>query len=309
MTRIQANLVLLLTGAVWGMGFVAQSTAMSATGPWAFTGSRFVLAALAVLPFALWEARRGGRALRPGDLGSFALCGAALFVGSILQQLGILTTSVTNSGFLTGLYVVMTPAVAFLAFRQPPHWVVWLAAPLALFGLLLAGGGRLEAIGAGDWLTVGAAAGFAVQIVLVGAFASRSARPFALSFAQFAVCAVFGLAGTLAFERLDLAALFRVWPHVVYAGCISAGLAFTLQTIGQRWTTAPQAAIFLSSEAVFAALFGALFLGERIQPIGYLGCALIFAAMLGAELVPLRWPSGGRIADNGAGNGEGAVGG
>lgn len=309
MTRIQANLVLLLTAAVWGMGFVAQSAAMSAIGPWTFTAARFVLAALTLLPFAMWEARRsgGGRPLPPADLGGFALCGVALFAGSILQQIGIMTTSVTNAGFLTGLYVVMTPAVAFLAFRQRPHWVVPIAAPVALFGLLLAGGGRLEAVGRGDWLTVGAAAGFAVQIVLVGGFARRSDRPYALSLAQFATVAVLAVLGTLAFEDVDLAGLAKVWPNIVYGGCASAGLAFTLQTIGQRWTTAPQAAIFLSSEAVFAALFGAILLGERIPPIGYLGCGLILAAMLAVELVPQRWPSGHRIADNAATGGEGAV--
>lgn len=308
MTRIQANLVLLFTGAVWGMGFVAQSSAMSAVGPWTFTAARFVLAALTLLPFAVRERSRSSHPLPRADLVGFVLCGAALFAGSIVQQFGMLTTSVTNAGFLTGLYVVMTPAVAFLAFRQRPHWVVWVAAPVALFGLLLAGGGRLEAIGRGDWLTVGSAAAFAAQIVLVGTFAARSDRPFALSFVQVAACAAASLAGTLAFETIDLAALSRVWPLVAYGGCFSSALAFTLQTIGQRWTTAPQAAIFLSSEAVFAALFGAIFLGERILPIGYLGCALILAAMLAVELVPQRWPSGRRIADNGPTTGEGALG-
>ncbi|KAB0679781.1 DMT family transporter [Aureimonas leprariae] len=308
MTRIQANLVLLLTGAVWGMGFVAQSTAMASVGPWTFTAMRFVLAALTLLPFAVWENRRRGGAPAGAELGGFALCGAALFAGSILQQFGMLTTSVTNSGFLTGLYVVMTPAVAFVLFRQHPHWVVWLAAPVALVGLLLAGGGRLEAIGRGDWLTVVAAATFAVQIVLVGLFAARSHRPFALSFAQFAVCAVAGLAGMLAFEIVDWTAILRVWPNILYGGCVSAGLAFTLQTIGQRWTTASQAAIFLSSEAVFAALFGAIFLGERIPPVGYLGCVLIFAAMLVVELVPARWPSPRRGVHNQAASSEGAAG-
>ncbi len=297
MTRIQANLLLLLCGAIWGMGFVAQSTAMAAMGPWVFTATRFWLAALTVLPFALWEARRAPKPLSPADAGGFAACGAALFAGSILQQLGILTTTVTNSGFLTGLYVVMTPAVALALFRRRPHWVVWPASLLALFGLALAGGGSLDALKAGDLLTVAAAAAFAFQIVLVGAFAARSDRPFALSFAQFVASGALASLGTLAFETVDWSRAAVAWPHVAYAGCVSAGVAFTLQTIGQRWTTAPQAAIFLSSEAVFAALLGALLLGERIAPVGYLGCVLILAAMLVVELVPMRWPAGRRAAD------------
>ncbi|WP_152046027.1 DMT family transporter [Aureimonas psammosilenae] len=290
MTRIQANLLLLLTGAVWGMGFVAQSSAMSAIGPWTYTAARFVLAAATLAPLALWEMRRAARPLDRADFIGFALCGSMLFAGSILQQFGILTTTVTNSGFLTGLYVVMTPAVALLLFRRKPHWIVWPASLLSLFGLLLAAGGRLDAIGRGDWLTIVAAAGFALQIVLVGAFASRSGRVLTLSFVQFAVSAFLATVGTAAFETVDPAAVSLVWKQILYGGCISAGLAFTLQTVGQRWTTAPQAAIFLSSEAVFAALFGAIFLGERITPIGYGGCALIFCAMLAVELVPLRWP-------------------
>ncbi|GGE18997.1 MFS transporter [Aureimonas endophytica] len=290
MSRVQANLLLLLTGAIWGMGFVAQSSAMASLGPWSFTCARFALAALTLLPFALWESRRARHRLAPREFAGFALCGAMLFAGSILQQLGLLSTTVTNSGFLTGLYVVLTPAAALLLVRRRPHWVVWPAAGLALVGLLLASGGRLDAMGGGDALTVACAAGFAFQIVLVGLFAGRSGRPLTLSAVQFAAAAALGLPGMLAIDGLQTAGLIAAWPQVFYGGCISAGLAFTLQTIGQRWTTAPQAAIFLSSEAVFAALFGAIFLGERIAPIGYFGCLLILCAMLAVELVPLRWP-------------------
>ena len=307
MSRIRANLLLLLTGAVWGMGFVAQSTAMSGVGPWTYTAARFLLATLTLLPFALWEWRRASRPLPPRDVAGFALCGAMLFAGTILQQLGILTTSVTSSGFLTGLYVVMTPAVALLLLRRRVHWVVWPAAAVALFGLLLAGGGRLEAIGAGDRLTIVGAAGFAFQIVLVGVFATASGRPLTLSCVQFATVALLAGIGTPFFETPETSGLLSVWAHVVYGGCISAGLAFTLQTVGQRWTTAPQAAIFLSSEAVFAALFGALLLGERMAPVGYLGCVMILASMLAVELVPLRWPArgaNGRMAANGGATGR-----
>ena len=106
--------------------------------------------------------------------------------------------------------------------------------------------------------------------------------------------AVLAAAGMLALEQPAWAGLAAVWPEIVYGGSISAGVAFTLQSVGQRHTTAPQAAIFLSSEALFAALFAAVFLGERIETVGLLGCLLIFAAMLGVELVPLGAGACGR---------------
>ena len=128
---------------------------------------------------------------------------------------------------------------------------------------------------------------WAGQILLVGRYALSSGRPLALSCVQFAVCAGLSAIGALVLEAPSLDAMAGAWPEIVYGGLFSSGLAFTLQTIGQRHTTAAQAAIFLSSEALFAALFGAILLGERIGPSGLFGCALIFAAMLVVELVPI----------------------
>ena len=125
MTRIQANLLLLLAGAIWGMGFVAQSTAMEAIGPFLFTGLRFTLATLAILPFALREGRRAERTLTTKNRLAFVWVGLMLFGAIIFQQIGLLTTTVTNSGFLTGLYVVLTPLFAVILFRHWPHPIVW----------------------------------------------------------------------------------------------------------------------------------------------------------------------------------------
>jgi len=107
-----------------------------------------------------------------------------------------------------------------------------------------------------------------------------------LSMTQFAVCAVLGLLFAVKMEPLSFAAVEGALFEILYAGIFSSGLAFILQVVGQRYTTAPQAAIFLSSEALFAALFGVLLLGEIITPIGYAGCAIIFAAMLAVEIIP-----------------------
>ncbi|GGA96592.1 MFS transporter [Brucella endophytica] len=287
MPRSRANLLLLLAGAIWGLGFVAQSTAMASIGPLMFIGLRFVLAALTVLPLALREARQAHRALKSSDHFGFLFIGLLLFAGIAAQQFGMLTTSVTNAGFLTGLYVVMVPFVGIILFRHWPHPIIWPCAIAALAGIWLLSGSALEALIPGDWMVILGAVFWALQVVFVTRYANRTGRPMMLCLVQFTLCAVLGLALALVQEGIDWNGMRAAAPEILFAGVFSSGIAFTLQAVGQRYTTAPQAAIFLSSEALFAALFGALLLGDRLPPSGIAGCALIFAAMLAVELVPM----------------------
>jgi drug/metabolite transporter (DMT)-like permease len=286
MTRAQANLVLLLAGAMWGMGFVAQSTAMQAIGPLLFIGLRFVVATVAMMPFAIREGRRAAHPVRKSEWLAFAMIGLLLFAGMTAQQIGLLTTSVTNSGFLTGLYVVMVPFIAVLLFRQWPHPLVWPAALVALAGIWLLSGGSIGAFTVGDWLTILCALIWALQVIYTGRYAVASGRPVTLAVTQFAVCGVVALLFALFIEPIGWTAIRAAMPEILYAGVIAGGAAFTLQAVGQRYTTAPQAAIFLSTEAVFAALFGAIFLGERLPFEALAGCGLIFAAILLVEAGP-----------------------
>lgn len=300
MTRSRANLLLLLAGATWGAGFVAQATAMRDIGPFLFIALRFLVASMVVAPFA-WRERAvlgaaDRRAVDTPTLARFALIGLVLFAGMATQQVGLLSTSVTNSGFLTGLYVVFTPVLAVVLFRERLSAVVWPACVLALVGIWLLAGGRASGNAGdlpanlagsfvpGDLLTVGSAVFWALQVVLIARFAQASGRPLALSFVQFACTALLAAAVALVREPIDWQAIVRALPSVLYAGVFASGFAFTLQAVAQRHTTAAQAAIFLSSEAPFAALFAFVLLGERIGLIGLGGCALILAAMLLVEL-------------------------
>lgn len=286
MNRIQANLLLLLSGAIWGAGFVAQSTAMDEVDPLWFTAMKFALAALVVAPLAFFETRKASAPLPKATIRNFMLIGVVLFFGAITQQMGLLTTTVTNSGFLTGLYVVFVPLLTVVFLRRRPHWIIWPAAAMALFGIFLLSGGSLAGLNNGDLLTILCAVFWAIQMMLVGIFAGSTGRPMMLSLVQFAVCAAISAVLALFLEPLSLTSINNALPEILYAGILSSGVAFTCQVVGQRYTTAPQAAIFLSSEALFAALFGMLLLGETITSIGYVGCAIIFAAMLLVELVP-----------------------
>ena len=303
MKRWQANLLLLLAGAVWGMGFVAQSSAMDSIGPYLFIALRFFVASLVILPFTVLESRRIvngairdnaasqsaiGMSLQLGDYFKFAVIGLSLFAGMATQQVGLLTTSVTNSGFLTGLYVVFTPLLGVLLYRSKPHPVTWVAALLSLMGIYFLSGGSLGQLVKGDILTIFSAMFWGLQVVLIARFVGETGRPLALSQIQFTVTALLALLVALAIEPIEWNSILAAAPQILYAGIFASGFAFTIQVIGQRYTSAPQAAIFLSAEAPFAALFAFLFLNEIISALGFLGCALILLAMLAVELVP-QW--------------------
>ncbi len=289
MRRSTANALLLIAGAIWGMGFVAQSTAMEHLGPLVFVAARFAIASLVLLPFAVYEARRSNQSdpVTWGVLGRFVLIGTAMFAGMALQQVGLLTTTVSNSGFLTGLYVVFTPLVAVMLFRDFPHPVVWPGAALAFVGIFMLSGGDLAQLTFGDLLTIGSAFCWAVQAVLIGRFVLSSGRPLLLAAVQFTTVCVFAcIAVVILGETLSISALIGAAPELLYTGIVAGALAFTLQIVGQRYTSASQAVIFLSSEAPFAALFGVLLLGERLSSLAVTGCIAILAAMLLVELVP-----------------------
>ncbi len=311
MSRWQANVLLLIAGAIWGMGFVAQASAMDDIGPYLFIALRFLTATVVVLPFAIREARKykttsvvtGSTridqtdflSLSLSDIGKFSLIGLSLFAGMAAQQVGLLTTTVTNSGFLTGLYVVFTPFLGVLLFRNKPHPVTWAAAVLSFTGIFYLAGGDLGHLVLGDILTILSALFWALQVVLIGRFVGQSGRPLALSLIQFAVTAFLALILAVLLEPIVWKNVLSAAPQILYGGIFASGLAFTLQVIGQRYTSAPQAAIFLSAEAPFAAMFAYLMLDERIAVIGFFGCGLIFAAMLVVELVPMWFKRASRV--------------
>lgn len=295
MNRHLANALLLLVGAIWGMGFVAQSTAMDEIGPVFFTGIRFLAAAICVLPLARWENRKESKS-KPSrqtsikNYAGYALLGTFLFASLATQQIGLVTTSVTNSGFLTGLYVVIVPFLSVIVLRQTPHIIIWPAALATVLGIYLLSGGDMSALSSGDYWTILCAFLWACHVILLSLILGRSdatAQPFTLACTQFFVCAFLGISIGFFIEVISWTSILAALPEILFAGIISGGLAFTLQAYAQRFTTAPQAAIFMSTEALFAALFGAIFLAERIGFIGIIGCLLIFTAMLMVELVPM----------------------
>ncbi|HYD17970.1 MAG TPA: DMT family transporter [Patescibacteria group bacterium] len=286
MSRLQADLVLLLVALIWGAAFVAQKEAMEHVGPYTFIAARFGISALLVLPLALREQSRGARLGRSAarDLGF--LC-VAFCAGVIFQQAGVALTSVTNAGFLTGLYVLFTAVICAVIYRQKLSRLVIPAALMSVAGVgLLSGGYDLARINVGDTLVLCCAVGFGFQVALVGRVMDKWPAPFRVCFIQYAsVTFIAGLAA-LVIEQASLANILNAgWP-ILYAGAISGGIAYTLQVVAQRFTPASDAAVIMSAESLFAALFGALLMSEKLTLAGGIGCALIISAILLVEFAP-----------------------
>ena len=272
--------MLLLTAVIWGAGFLAQQLGMDHVGPWTFGVVRNALAVLALLPVIAWRRRPAGAA-RDLALGSLA-CGTALFSASMAQQVGLQYTSAGLSGFLTAIYVLLVPVFGCLAGRKPPRRV-WTGVAIALVGLFLicVGPDASLAVGRGEALTVVCSALFAVQILCIDRFAAK-VDPVALSAGDFLVGFVEGLPFlSLPSEsaRLSLAAVRAALPAIAFAGVLSSGVAYTLQTVAQSRTPPAVASLLMSLEAVFAALFGWMILHQTLSPRQIAGCAAVFAAV------------------------------
>ncbi len=220
----------------------------------------------ALAPFAAREALRADRMrLRRGDVGLALVIGLCLFIGAALQQAGLASTSATNGGFLTSLYVLFVPFIAWLLGGARPRPSVLLACGLSVAGaFLLTARGALQRFSGGDALVSIAVIAFALAIVLVPLFLERAPRPFFLAFVQYGVAAALGLAGGAGFETLSVDAAGAASPALLYTGLMSGGVAYTLQIVAQRHTPPAEAALIMSLESVFAALAGAALLSERL---------------------------------------------
>lgn len=291
MRRIHADLLLVLAAVVWGVAFVFQKTAMDHIGPLLFVAARSTVAALALTPLALREGRGASDQFPRGLVSIAMLGGAVFFLGAAIQQMGIVTATATNAGFLTALYVVITPLLVWIVMRRAPSWIVWPAIAMSFIGMWLLGGGTLGSFARGDLLVAISAFFWAVHVVVV-AQATRYSRPVTFSAIQFAVVALLGLTGAMLFETISFSVLAAAWREIAYVGLLSSALTFTLLAIAMKYTPPTEATIIVSSETLFAALAAYLLLGERLSLVGWCGAGLILTAVLLVQTGPLilqRW--------------------
>jgi drug/metabolite transporter (DMT)-like permease len=270
-------LALVVVTAIWGYTFVPVQKAVAVYPLFAFLAVRFAISTLALAPFAWSPLRALPRAGWAAGLGAGTLLGAAYG----LQTAGLELTTVTSTGFITGLYVVFTPFIALAAFRTPVPAPVWIGVVLSLAGLLLLSGAP-GGSWAGNLLVLGNAVAQSLQIVAMERFApcydarALTFLQMAVAFAGFAVVAV--VAG-----QVEAPPDAATWYALVVTGVFAGALGYLVATWVQSRTTAARAALVFTLEAPFAALFGVLLLSERLGWAGWLGCAVMLTGIVLAE--------------------------
>lgn len=303
-TEWKSPALLFLTAVVWGVAFVAQSVGMDYVGPFTFNCIRCLIGAVVLVPCIWfldgWKQRPDGAscgresagAPSGASDGSHALlaggicCGLALFVASNLQQIGIQYTTVGKAGFITALYIVMVPVFGiFLKKRAGIR--VWVSVALAVAGLYLLCITDRLALGKGDILVLLCAVVFAVHILVVDHFSAKT-DGVRMSCIQFLVCGLLSGVCMLLTEHPEMRLILQAWQPILYAGIFSCGVGYTLQIVGQKGTDPTVASLILSLESVVSVLAGWLLLGQRLSVRELGGCALMFAAILLAQLPERR---------------------
>jgi drug/metabolite transporter (DMT)-like permease len=283
-SRIRSDLILLLVALIWGSAFVAQRYAALQMGALLFNAIRFWIGTIILVPFLRLGFHKpdSNDNITQHDILWISLAGFLLFGGAALQQVGMKFTTAGNAGFITGLYVVLIPFFMSMIWREKIRATIWLAAALSVAGLfLLSTGGKLH-LNPGDVLELLGAGFWAFHVILIGRLVQRVTL-IKLAIGQYLVCGLLSLAASLLVEQNSLSNIASSWWALIYTGVISIGMGYTLQIVGQRFAPAPDAAIILSLEAVFAAFFGWFFLGELLNGLQILGCIIIFSGILMAQ--------------------------
>lgn len=289
--KFKGNVALLITAIAWGSGFIAQKFGNDILPPMTFNAIRQIFAAIVLMPVLAISLKKSGYLAkkelpiakytyrRNKALIAGLVCGLLLLGGSVMQQIGLLTVSAGKCGFITALYIVMTPIFSVvLGNKVNAKTFICVAIALVGFGFLSLRGG-LGGTKPGDWLSLIGAMFFAAQIVAVNYFVD-SHNDIIISVLQLVFCGVIGIIIALLVEDPTMAQIWKCMPIILYSTFVPTALGFTLQIVGQKYTDSTSAALLMSLESVFSAIFGALVLAERMEPRELLGCALIFGAVI-----------------------------
>lgn len=289
---LRGNLLLLVTAAIWGFGFIAQQFGSQALPPFSFNACRFALGSASLLPLIVlsgWNEpamRRARAASRRLSIRGGLLNGGVMFLAAWLQQAGIAETTAGQAAFLTGLYILFVPLLGIFMHHRVPL-TTWCAGMLALVGLYLLSVREDLSISRGDFFEMAGAVFWALHILCIDAYVKRT-DSLEFSFWQFAFCALFSVGAALFLEPGGFMRVGDALLPILYCGVVSVGLAYTLQVVAQRDVIPSHTALILSMETVFATLGGAVVLGENLGLRGYTGCVLMFLGMILAQWHGLR---------------------
>ena len=287
--KMKSTLALLGATVIWGFAFIAQSVGMDLIGPFTFQTVRCLLAVVFLVPCAFLldlgkctmkqsaEKWKDPRLWKSG-----CLCGCALFVAASLQQIGLVYTDAGKAGFITAMYIVLTPVVGLLLGRKIRGNILF-SVLIAVLGLYLLSCAGVSRINKGDLFLMGCALAFAVQITCIDKFCP-GVDGFRLNCVQALTVALLSAPFALLTETVDFSNLLACWGPLCFAGVLSMGLAYSLQIIGQKGMEPSAASLIMSLESVFAALGGWWLLNERMSSRELLGCCLVFTAVLLSQL-------------------------
>ena len=293
--KIKSELMLLTTALIWGTAFVAQRSGMDFVGPFTFNGIRFLVGAVVMIPIIVMmdkmgktnqesvpmtveEKRKERKFLWTGGF----FCGVALLAGTGLQQMGLVYTSAGKTGFITALYIVIVPVIGIFLGKKV-RMLLWVSVALGVMGLYLLSINEGFSINIGDFLVFLCAFGFAAHILVVDHFSPKT-NPIKLSAVQFFVCGALSLVIMAFVEDPQMSYILDAAFPILYTGIMSCCVAYTFQVVAQRNVGPTVASLLLSMESVFAVIFGMLLLHEQLLPKEILGCVIMFAAIILAQL-------------------------
>ena len=283
MRERNAALLLLLTSFIWGLSFVAQSVSSELVGPFTFNSVRLLIGAVVLMPLAIpriLKHRKEADWLKRTLCAGIA-CGILLAIASVTQQIGVAQSGAGKGGFITSIYIIIVPFIS-LIFGRKVAMKTWIAGILALAGMYLLCMLGESGISTGDIYLLACALFFSFHIMAIDEL-GKDVDGLVMSCLQFLVGGLVAMPG-MVLEGPQASAILSAWLPILYSGAFSCGIAYTLQVIGQKYVQPSHAVLLLSLESVWAAIGGALLLGERMSFGQVCGCLLVFASVLLAQL-------------------------
>lgn len=292
---IKGNVFLFTAALIWGCALVAQKAGMSHLGPFGFTAIRCCLGGVALLPLVHYISRRDREDndahcdekksdKKQTVIGSIS-CGVMLTALVLFQQFGLPYTTVGKAGFITALYILITPLIG-LVFGRKPGKFLWIGVAVGLIGMyMLCLFEGISGLSFGDIMMLGAAIAASGHILVINYFVQK-VEPIKLSAYQFIISGVICIIPMFVFEDISVQAVIDCAVPILYAGLVSCGAGYTCQVIGQKWTDPNLASLILSLETVFCLIAGMIFFHEKLSFNEYIGCMLMFIAIFISQIKP-----------------------
>lgn len=290
--KILGPILLVSAAMIWGLSFVAQKQGMEYVEGFTFNGIRSILGGLVLLPVIFFRSKKSSLEEKTSNktgtketVKGIIIVGIMLCLGSNLQQFAFNYIEPGKVGFITALYMLLVPLISFFLYKKKQPLTTWVGVILGVAGLYMIcmGGSASFSIGKGELLALLCSVAFALHIIVIDKFAAKI-DCIVLSCGQFMITGIISCFLMFIFEKPDMNNIMQAAIPILYAGIMSCGGAFTFQIIGQKYTEPTIASMLLCLESVFSVVFSFIILGERMTAVEYIGCAVMFTAIIIAQL-------------------------